>query len=175
LVRNLWDEHGRGDPERSHRALYARFLRSLGVAEPLKAVRRFRSTRNYVQRMLALCRGSGLAQVMGALCFGVESYTSEQYRRMLEGLQRHRAWEDGDLDFFEVHVQDDPRHYKELLDVLSGLRLVPERTDAVRQGALAAIRLELEFWDGLAAGIPATQVKMAGSRLQARRYTRRVG
>jgi len=76
LVRNLWDEHGRGDPERSHRALYARFLRSLGVAEPLKAVRRFRSTRNYVQRMLALCRGSGLAQVMGALCFGVESCCS---------------------------------------------------------------------------------------------------
>lgn len=150
LISNLWDEHGRGDPDRSHRTLYRRFIGALAAAteEPRRAP--LPSTIAYVDEMLALCGRRDVAAAVGALCFGVESYTSEQYRRTLEGLEKYHFFAEADLEFFRVHIDHDPRHYSELLDIVSLLELVPAHFASLRDGAAEALRLELMMWDGIA-------------------------
>jgi pyrroloquinoline quinone (PQQ) biosynthesis protein C len=150
LIKNLWDEHGGGDPGQSHRSLYRRFVAALAKKTEEVRPTPLPSTIAYVEEMLALCGRRDVAAAVGALCFGVENYTSEQYRRTLEGLQKYAFFAEPDLEFFRVHIAHDPRHYSELLDVISFLDLVPEHIATLKDGAAEALRLELMMWDGIA-------------------------
>src|SRR5215213_4896908 len=56
LIENLWEEHGSGDLKESHRALFRRFLKSLGISdEQERTIALLPSTKEYVETVFRLC------------------------------------------------------------------------------------------------------------------------
>jgi len=154
LVRNLWEEHGEGDLQHSHRTLFNRFLCSLGISENRrKATHPFASTRKYVEATLELCSSRNYLQGIGALSVGAESFTAEEYELILTGLHKYQFLTESDLEFWSIHLEVDDNHYAMMLASLISCIHSEEELNLVELGALQAVELEISFWDGLYSSI----------------------
>jgi pyrroloquinoline quinone (PQQ) biosynthesis protein C len=149
LVRNLWEEHGKGDPTRSHRVLFLKFAAALNVESELDQQAPYPSTEAFVQGMFNLCQSSHFLEAVGALSVGGEFYTSEQYGLILNGLERYSFLSAPSLEFWRVHISMDVGHYEEMAISLSRWTESEEWRDLIRRGAHRAVDLDLVFWEGL--------------------------
>ncbi|HXT61401.1 MAG TPA: iron-containing redox enzyme family protein [Pyrinomonadaceae bacterium] len=149
LVKNLWEEHGKGDPSRSHRVLFLKFALALNVESELDQRHPFASTDAFVHGMFKLCQSSHFLEAVGALSVGGEFYTSEQFRLILSGLERYSFLSASSLEFWRVHISVDVGHYEEMAISLSRWTETEEWRSLIRRGAHQAIALDLVFWEGL--------------------------
>lgn len=153
LIKNLWEEHGEGDPRLSHRTLFSRLWSALSIDSLHPREREvLSSTASYAQKMLHFCKSRHFLEGLGALGPGTESFTGVEYEVILNGLKQLGLLSEFDLEFFAAHIELDGDHYLEALSSLE--QWVDEEHEEdnrrlVRFGAMTAIEFEVEFWDGL--------------------------
>ncbi|MFK7904750.1 MAG: TenA family transcriptional regulator [Chitinophagales bacterium] len=150
IIENLWEEHGEGKMSKSHRMLYNNFAASLGVTvKELKEAQPLASTQTCVSTLFNLCLNGSFIESLGALGPGTEFFTSEEYSIIANGLAKYDFLTDKDIEFWTVHISLDEAHYSEMVDILVPYIDTEENRRLVKEGAEAAIELELSFWDGL--------------------------
>ena len=155
IIENLWEEHGEGKMSKSHRVLYNNFAAALEVSvDELKAAQPLASTQACVTTLFDLCLNGSFIESLGALGPGTEFFTSEEYGIIAEGLAKYDFLTDKDIEFWTVHISLDETHYSEMVDILVPYIDSEENRQLVKEGAEAAIELELSFWDGLEQFLP---------------------
>jgi pyrroloquinoline-quinone synthase len=110
MLENLHEEHGEGDPERDHTKLVARFGRALGadIPDPYD-VDPIPEGREWVERILRVCRDEQFVVGLAAISFGIEFRT--QTMAFLGQIYRDRyGLSEEDLEFFFMHLEADEEH-----------------------------------------------------------------
>lgn len=150
LIENLWEEYGSGDPAANHRALYKDFMHGLGITEAeYSAGTCLPTTANQVAKLVNLCRNEPYLKGFGALSVGTEFFTAEEYLMILDGLSQYDYLDDKALNFWAVHTELDEHHYADMRAVLDNWPNIESHYELVRDGAFAAVDLEISFWAGL--------------------------
>jgi len=110
MLENLWEEHGEGDPGRDHTALVAKFARALGAEiEDIYDVEPIRESRQWVDRILNVCRDEDFVVGLAAISFGIEFRT--QTMAFLGQIYREQyGLSEDDLEFFFMHIEADEEH-----------------------------------------------------------------
>ncbi|CAK0754651.1 putative DUF3050 domain-containing protein [Gammaproteobacteria bacterium] len=149
ILKNLWDEYGCGNRENDHRKMYYKFLNKLGINE-LNEVAMLASTKQYIEGMLSICSTENNDDyIMGSISYGCEYFTKNQYKILLNGFHKSKYFTENDLTFFHEHALHDGQHTVDLLSVVYK-KSQSNDVNQIYLGALAAIELEIKFWDGLA-------------------------
>ena len=110
MLENLWEEHGEGVPGRDHTALVAKFARALGAEiEDIYDVEPIRESRQWVDRILNVCRDEDFVVGLAAISFGIEFRT--QTMAFLGQIYREQyGLSEDDLEFFFMHIEADEEH-----------------------------------------------------------------
>lgn len=155
IVENLWEEHGEGKIEQSHRILYNKFAASLGLTvEHLDQVEPLATTRICCENLINLCHDGHFLESLGALGPGTEFFTNEEYSIIEQGLKKYDFLTDEDVNFWTVHISLDEDHYSEMIDAVRPWANNLENKYLIKSGAKKAIDLEVLFWDGLEDNLP---------------------
>lgn len=150
IIENLWEEHGSGVLENSHRVLFERFAKSVGLsAEDLSNVEPLSTTAICCEHLLETCMQDDFITSLGALGPGTEYFTNDEYQIIVDGLSKYDFLSEKDLEFWVVHISLDEDHYAEMLEVIKPWCNTAENRHKVKVGAKKAIDLEILFWDGL--------------------------
>src|SRR6266513_3607478 len=110
MLENLWEEHGEGDDSRDHTALVAKFARALGATiEDIYAVEPIPESREWIDRILEVCRDEDFVVGLAAISFGIEFRT--QTMAFLGQIYREQyGLSEDDLEFFFLHLEADEDH-----------------------------------------------------------------
>ena len=155
IVENLWEEHGEGRIEKSHRILYNNFAASLGLSvEDLNKVEPLATTQICCENLINLCHDGHFLESLGALGPGTEFFTNEEYSIIERGLKKYDFLTDEDVYFWTVHISLDEDHYSEMIDAIVPWANRLENKYLIKSGAKKAIDLEVLFWDGLEDNLP---------------------
>jgi pyrroloquinoline-quinone synthase len=155
IIDNLWEEHGEGDPTKSHRVLFENFAQALGMThDQLFNAMPLYSTSICCENLFAIAKDSHFLMSLGALGPGTEYFTSEEYKIIVEGLKKYDFFSAEDLVFWTVHITLDDHHYSDMCQAISPWLTSDEAKGWVSLGARRAIDLEILFWDGLEANLP---------------------
>jgi pyrroloquinoline-quinone synthase len=155
IIENLWEEHGEGDLNKSHRVLLERFAYAIGLNhEELYQVSPLYSTSICCENLLALSKDSHFLMSLGALGPGTEYFTSAEYSILAAGFKKYNMFTEEDLEFWTVHISLDDHHYSDMCTAIEPWLKTEESREWVRHGAKRAIDLELLFWDGLEDHLP---------------------
>lgn len=118
MLENLEEEHGEGDPTRDHAQLVARFGRALGAELPTPYdLQPIPEGRQWVERILDICRTEHFVVGLAALSYGIEArtrtmaYLGQIYR------DRYGLSED-DLEFFFMHLEADEDHAARAIELI---------------------------------------------------------
>lgn len=155
IVENLWEEHGEGKLDLSHRILYNRFARGTGLAEAtIAAPEPLPTTMIVCENLFNLCQDGHFLESLGALGPGTEYFTNEEYARIEKGLKKYDFLTKEAIYFWTVHITLDATHYSEMVDAIAPWSDSLEHKFLIKQGAKKAIDLEILFWDGLEDNLP---------------------
>lgn len=155
IIENLWEEHGEGQAEKSHRVLFEKFANSLGMSrKELMDTKPISSTSICCENLFSIAKDSHFLMSLGALGPGTEYFTSREYEIIYKGLQKYPFLSADDLEFWSVHITLDDQHYSDMCQSLEPWLEDEESMGWVRIGAQRAIELELLFWDGLESHLP---------------------
>ncbi|TAK93074.1 iron-containing redox enzyme family protein [Patescibacteria group bacterium] len=149
LIENLWDEHGRGDLEKSHRALFKSFVYAVGLSDqelsqnpPLPFVF------DYIEKAMTACDSHPFLYGLGFLGIGLEQFTSAEYQIIYDALHQYDFSEPG-LTFWKEHIGLDDLHYAGFIQAASPWLKTEQDIRLLKKGAEEAIALEKALWDGL--------------------------
>ena len=157
IVENLWEEHGEGKLEGSHRILYENFMDGMGISRVAqKEIVPLPTTTICCENLLNLCHDGHFLESLGALGPGTEFFTNEEYSIILRGLQKYDFLSEEDVKFWAVHISLDEHHYSEMLEAIAPWVTSLENKFLIKTGAKKAIDLEILFWDGLEDNLPNT-------------------
>ena len=155
IMENLWEEHGEGKIEASHRVLFEKFANGLGLSQiDLLDASPLPNTRACVENLLDLCEEGHFLESLGALGPGTEFFTTAEYLKILSGLRKSNQLTEDHLEFWIVHTVLDEEHYSEMIDSLRPWAKTSTEESMIRLGAIKAIELEILFWDGLEKYLP---------------------
>lgn len=150
LCRVLEDEYARPySHERSHPALYRRFLRALGLAaEDWERAEALPETRAFIERHLELTALRQPTVGLGAVGPGHEWAIPTMFAYLVDGLRKSGLGEEP-LEYFTLHMAQDLEHARILRAVLARYAGIPENQARIREGALASLDARARFWQGL--------------------------
>jgi pyrroloquinoline quinone (PQQ) biosynthesis protein C len=150
LVRNLWDECGKGNLRNAHFNLYNMFLASIGEAEPAQpdstatAFLQAQKSYAYTDRAIAT----------GVFCYANEYMCQFEFATLSAAVTR--LFPESDTRYF-TQLNVDVRHAAELEEAM--VALVPDDLDRFATEMLAALDHVLEirgqFYDTVVAAVPA--------------------
>lgn len=148
IIENIYDEHGRGDYNYSHRKLLLKFLKAID-SKRIESISPLPHTSANVYGMKKLCETGSLFEVIGALGPGCEYFTDIQYEKIVKSLFLNYKFTKDELHFFYEHISHDPKHTADIDNII--LDIVKSESDLseVIFGAKQAIIFETLFWDGL--------------------------
>lgn len=150
LIENLWEEHGEGNMQYSHRSLFHRFLTALDITEiEWQFAKPLTSTSQYVNALFDLCHNSHFLKGLGAMGPGTEFFTSDEYALIASGLKKYSFLSSYDIEFFSLHIDMDEGHYSSIVSAVFPWIDSEDNMKMVREGAKEAINLEISFWHGL--------------------------
>jgi len=152
LVRDiLEDEYMRPQSfERSHPALYRRFLRAVGFGEgEWDRVPLLPATRTFVQIHLDTTLRSWL-QALGAVGPGHEWAIPLMFPHLVRGIERSLRLEPAALEYFQLHIDLDVEHGNALQEGLLRWATTEENQDDIHQGARRSLDARAAFWSALA-------------------------
>ena len=155
LVENMWEEHGEGVLEKSHRILYNNFAKAVGYTiEELEQVPPLATTEICIENLLDMCRNKHFLVGLGALGPGTEYFTNSEYSIIESGMKKFDFLSADDIEFWTVHISLDEHHYSDMVDAIKGWTTTDENKERIRKGALKALALEHIFWEGLEDNLP---------------------
>lgn len=155
LVENIWEEHGNGVLEKSHRVLFENFAAAVGVSKvELINAMPIATTGICCEHLLDICQDYDFITSLGALGPGTEFFTNEEYLIIEAGLKKYDFLSDSDIEFWTVHIKLDEEHYSEMVRAMLPWTDSLENRHLIKTGAKKAIDLEILFWDGLLDHLP---------------------
>lgn len=155
LIENLWEEHGEGSLEESHRILYETFAQSLDLSSSdLQAVEPLPTTEICIENMMDICRNQHFLIALGALGPGTEYFTNDEYGIIAQGLKQYDFMTDDALRFWTVHIHLDEDHYADMMKAVLPWAHDEANQKMLRKGAYKALALEYMFWEGLEDNLP---------------------
>lgn len=115
IISNLWDEHGRGEIDHSHRAMLEKFINLYNGSSAKRTIQSTWQTRLFITGVYGICIFGTISEAVGALLF-FEAVTPAQYRAIISWLKENRKLDALDLEFWVDHVEHDGDHVRILLD-----------------------------------------------------------
>ena len=149
MLANLEEEHGEGDPSRDHTALVAKFARALGATiEDIYAVEPIPESREWIDRILRVCRDEDFVVGLAAISFGIEFRT--QTMALLGQIYRDQyGLSEDDLEFFFMHLEADEEHAGRAIELVRKYCTTEEQLDRCKGG----VREVLEATKRVAEGV----------------------
>ena len=146
----LEDEYMRPQSfERSHPALYRRFLRAVGFGEgDWDQVPLLPATRAFVQLHLDMTLGSWL-EALGAVGPGHEWAIPLMFPHLVQGLERSLQLDPAGLEYFHLHIGLDVEHGRVLEESLLRWATTAEGQAEIRRGARRSLGARAAFWGAL--------------------------
>ncbi len=146
----LEDEYMRPESfERSHPALYRRFLRAVGFGEgDWDRVPLLPATRAFVQIHLDMTLRSWV-EALGAVGPGHEWAIPLMFPYLVQGIERSLPLAPAALEYFELHINLDVEHGKVLQESLLRWATTEENQAKIRQGARRSLEARATFWSAL--------------------------
>jgi len=136
--------------ERSHPALYRRFMRALGFADgEWDTVPALPATHAFIQLHLDMTLRSWL-ETLGAVGPGHEWAIPQMFPFLVEGIERSVALESEALEYFRVHIALDVKHGAMLERGLLRWSVDAQHRDELRRGARRSLDARAALWDALA-------------------------
>lgn len=155
LVKNLWEEHGRGNPSRGHRLMMATFVSSVRRAYELSEIDPETTisptTRAAIEELKTVTREQGPHRGVGAL-LALELTNVSQVNIMRNRLLID-APKDVDQKYLAEHEELDSGHAAEMGCVADGLIHNSWDLEETVAGALTAVGADIIFWQGLSESI----------------------
>lgn len=149
LISNLWDEHGNGNIELSHRELLKKFLLAIDTSINIDKIKPLKETKEYIYKMENLCKNASEVEILSILGPACEFFTAKQYILIYEALKYKYSFTDEELVFFTKHIKHDDKHSS---DIANSLKTILINSSQLKKSIIAsktAIKLENMFWDGL--------------------------
>ncbi len=146
----LEDEYMRSESfERSHPALYRRFLRAIGFGEgDWDRVPLLPATRAFVQIHLDMTWRSWL-EALGAVGPGHEWAIPLMFPHLVQGIERSLPLAPPALEYFQLHINLDVEHGKLLQESLLRWAMSEENQENIRRGARRSLEARAAFWSAL--------------------------
>jgi hypothetical protein len=146
MVVNMWEEHGDGDPKRSHFALFQDLLGSIGQPTEYPPDTFGCSTLRFIEIQEQLAHESVLCG-LGAFCYANEYITVGEFRPLWRAFEE--TYPAADVEFFAVNSEVDVVHAEQTEDVIEALVCRQSDLDAVEKGARLALNSRVQFYDDL--------------------------
>ncbi len=149
LAKTLHSELGGGVAERAHITLLERFCGMAGLSRaelgrtvPLPEVDAYLTLLHtlFVESHYLVALGAELA---------VEVTADSEFQYLYPGLKQYPAFQEQDLEFFKLHLTEEPCHSAWLLEAVQRTAHTEEEQALVQAGARETADGWLRFWDGL--------------------------
>jgi pyrroloquinoline quinone (PQQ) biosynthesis protein C/quercetin dioxygenase-like cupin family protein len=147
LSENLWEEGGGCEPLRRHAQIFRNFLHGAFGVDP-EHIEYAPYTRHFMREYLVQCLRSEPVAGTAFLSLGTEGIVARLYRIMLDGL-RASGIQDGDLEFFHIHVACDDEHAVTLERMMASYAEDPGWYDACLGAMNRALELRDEFFTNI--------------------------
>lgn len=146
----LEDEYARPQTyDRSHPALYRRFLRALGLTEAdWDRAEALPETHAFITRHIELTSLRHYLVGLGAVGPGHEWAIPTMFAYLVDGLRKVGV-EGEPLEYFTLHVAQDLEHGRLLRQAMAHYAEAPENQQRILEGARASLDARARFWDGL--------------------------
>lgn len=148
LAKTLNSELGDGKADQAHIRHLERFAQRVGLpladllsTEPIPELRR------YLEVLSRLFLASPYLVALGAE-LAVETTAISEFRFLLPGLRKYPQFEDRDLWFFSMHLQEETLHGDWLTEAVRQTASSPDDLALVAQGARETVDAWQECWDG---------------------------
>ena len=150
IHRILEDEYARPHTyDRSHVALYRRFLRALGLRETdWEGAEALPETRAFIERHLELTSLRHPAVGLGAVGPGHEWAIPTMFAYLVEGLRKAGVGDEC-LEYFTLHIAQDLEHGALMRAGLAYYADTPENQVRILEGAQASLDARARFWEAL--------------------------
>ena len=149
MLENLWEEHGEGDPARDHTALVAKFARALGAdIEDIYSVEPIPESREWIDRILRVCREEDFVVGLAAISFGIEFRT--QTMAFLGQIYRDQyGLSEDELEFFFLHLEADEEHAGRAIDLVRKYCTTEETLERCKQGVQEVLEATKDLAEGM--------------------------
>jgi len=136
--------------ERSHPALYRRFMRAVGFREgEWDQIPALPATRAFVVMHLDMTLRSWL-ETLGAMGPGHEWAIPRMFPPLVQGIERSMALDPSALEYFRLHIDLDVAHGQVLERCLIRWATSEADRNEIRRGALRSLEARAAFWSALA-------------------------
>jgi pyrroloquinoline quinone (PQQ) biosynthesis protein C len=149
LTKTLHSELGAGQPERAHIRLLNRFAAVLGLTvETLETTEPLPAVTAYLGVLQRLFLDGDYLTALGAE-LAVEITAAAEFRYFYPGLLKYERFQEDDLAFFKLHLQEEQAHGDWLLAAVRHTARGPEDYAKVAAGARETAWAWSRFWDGM--------------------------
>lgn len=161
IVRNVWEEHGEGDPKKAHGATFREFLKRLDGIEPTELAERAL----WPEARLFDSALSGTAtldeHIVGVSMLGIIEHMFVDISRWIGRAVVDRGWlSEDEMIHYDLHEALDVKHSRDFFDVLAPTwESDPSSRYRIEQG----LRLGATAFDTLYRGLYRSRKRRAGS------------
>jgi pyrroloquinoline-quinone synthase len=149
MVKNLMDEYGNLNPEKTHPALFRKFLKALGLEKKdWKKFKPIPEVTNFIDRLTMLTRYEPFLIGLGAVGPGVEWVIPAMFKKIVDGLKNSISIKDDDMEYWTSHIVLDVEHGDEATKVIMNYLHGKDTEDMVRTGAMKSLEARKILWDG---------------------------
>ena len=149
LVKTLHSELGNGHLDQAHITLLNRFAQALGLTpSDLDATTPLPEIQRYMQLLHRLFIESDYLVALGAET-AVEVTAASEFKYLYPGLRKYSYFQDNDLIFFKLHLQEELSHGQWLLEAVEKTAQSPEDRAKVLAAARETADAWHAFWRGL--------------------------
>ncbi|MBI3754063.1 MAG: iron-containing redox enzyme family protein, partial [Deltaproteobacteria bacterium] len=149
MVKNLMDEYGNLNPEKTHPALFRKFLMALGLEKKdWKKIEPIPEVTNFVDRLTMLTRHEPFLIGLGAVGPGVEWVIPAMFTKIVEGLKKSISLKEDEMEYWTSHIILDVEHGEAATKILTNYLHGEDTEDMVRKGAMKSLEARKILWDG---------------------------
>lgn len=149
MVKNLMDEYGNLSPEKTHPALFRKFLMALGLEKKdWKKIKPIPEVTNFIDRLTMLTRYEPFLIGLGAVGPGVEWLIPAMFKKIVAGLKKSVSLEENDLEYWTSHIILDVEHGEAATKILTNYLHGKDTGDMLRKGAMKSLEARKILWDG---------------------------
>jgi pyrroloquinoline-quinone synthase len=146
LTENLWEEHGKGNPERDHYQLIRRLAKALGATdEELDNARPLPEATDYINYCLRITHDHSFIEGMTAIGVGIEYSIPHFFGMFAESLQTHYGLSKEDAEYLLIHVGEDEDHAERSLELLEKYADTDELQEKAKQALRGMLAVKREF------------------------------
>lgn len=157
IIQNMYDEIGEPNrnegpfnAERTHPALFRKFLGSIGVdRERAAQTSPLPETAKFIRTYEDLCRSGHWLEALGAMACGTECLVPHLYAFIERGLSRSGLLTPDDYLFWTLHIGCDDEHGDNMVRSLLPYATDPEAQARIAAGARRVLDARGEWFDGL--------------------------